>query len=254
MQTKQLRNLVRLLGGSARDLAPVVGVVVFFQLAVLQQAPDNLFQILIGVALVLIGLTLFVQGLEMGLFPIGEAMALALTKKGSLTALIGFAFALGFGTTVAEPALIAVSGEAARTAAEAGIVGTDAQSQARYADLLRLTVAISVGSALVVGVIRILKKWPIQWLIIGGYILVITLTVFAPAEIVGIAYDSGGVTTSTITVPLVTALGVGLASSIAGRNPLVDGFGLIALASLTPMIFVLIFGMLWQTFAVQVMS
>jgi len=254
VQTKQLRNLVRLLGGSARDLAPVVGVVVFFQLAVLQQAPDNLFQILIGVALVLIGLTLFVQGLEMGLFPIGEAMALALTKKGSLTALIGFAFALGFGTTVAEPALIAVSGEAARTAAEAGIVGTDAQSQARYADLLRLTVAISVGSALVVGVIRILKKWPIQWLIIGGYILVISLTVFAPAEIVGIAYDSGGVTTSTITVPLVTALGVGLASSIAGRNPLVDGFGLIALASLTPMIFVLIFGMLWQTFAVQVMS
>lgn len=246
MQTKQLKNLGRLFLASARDLAPVVGVVLFFQLAVLQQAPENVFQILVGVALVLIGLTLFVQGLEMGLFPIGESMALALTKKGSLMALIGFAFALGFGTTVAEPALIAVSGEAARTAAEAGIVGRDAESQARYADLLRLTVALSVGSALVLGVFRILKKWPIQWLIIGGYILVIGLTIFAPAEIVGIAYDSGGVTTSTITVPLVTALGVGLASSIAGRNPLVDGFGLIALASLTPMIFVLCFGMVWQ--------
>lgn len=246
MQAKQLKNLGRLFLASARDLAPVVGVILFFQLAVLQQAPENVFQILVGVALVLIGLTLFVQGLEMGLFPIGESMALALTKKGSLLALIGFAFALGFGTTVAEPALIAVSGEAARTAAEAGIVGRDAESQARYADFLRLTVALSVGSALVLGVFRILKKWPIQWLIIGGYILVIGLTIIAPAEIVGIAYDSGGVTTSTITVPLVTALGVGLASSIAGRNPLVDGFGLIALASLTPMIFVLCFGMVWQ--------
>lgn len=249
MQAKQLKNLSRLFLSSARDLAPVVGVVLFFQLAVLQQTPDNVIQILTGVALVLIGLTLFVQGLEMGLFPIGEAMATALTRKGSLTALIGFAFALGFGTTIAEPALIAVSKEAARTAAEAGIVAPDPGAQARYADLLRLTVAVSVGSALVVGVFRILKKWPIQWLIIGGYVLVIGLTIFAPAEIVGIAYDSGGVTTSTITVPLVTALGVGLASAIAGRNPLVDGFGLIALASLTPMIFVLIFGMLWQAFA-----
>lgn len=245
MQAKQLKNLTRLFLSSARDLTPVVGVVVFFQLAVLQQSPDNVLQILTGVALVLLGLTLFVQGLEMGLFPIGESMALALTKKGSLAALIGFAFALGFGTTIAEPALIAVSGEAARTAAEAGIVATDAAAQKQYADLLRLTVAISVGCALVLGGFRILKKWPIQWLIIGGYIIVIMLTFAAPDEIVGIAYDSGGVTTSTITVPLVTALGVGLASSIAGRNPLVDGFGLIALASLTPMIFVMIFGMLW---------
>ncbi|MEQ8441586.1 MAG: DUF1538 domain-containing protein [Alphaproteobacteria bacterium] len=244
-----MRNLSRLLVSSARDLAPVVGVVVFFQLAVIQQPPENMIQILVGVGLVLLGLTLFVQGLEMGLFPIGESMALALTRKGSLIALIAFAFALGFGTTVAEPALIAVSGEAARTAAEAGIVAPNADAQARYADFLRLTVAISVGSALVLGVFRILKKWPIQWLIIGGYVLVIGLTVFAPAEIVGIAYDSGGVTTSTITVPLVTALGVGLASSIAGRNPLVDGFGLIALASLTPIIFVLIFGMMWQALA-----
>lgn len=244
---KQLRSLVRLFLGSLRDLTPVIAVIAFFEIVVVRQAPPDLLQILIGVGLVLIGLTLFVQGLEMGLFPIGEAMAQALTRKGSLTTLIGFAFALGFGTTVAEPALIAVSGEAARTAAEAGIVAPSAEAQTLYADLLRLTVAVSVGSALVLGVFRILKKWPIHWLIIGGYILVLGLTAIAPAEIVGIAYDSGGVTTSTITVPLVTALGVGLAASIAGRNPMVDGFGLIALASLTPMIFVLIFGMVWQT-------
>lgn len=249
MQSKQIRSLTRLFLGSARDLAPVIGVILFFQLVVLQQVPDNVGQILIGVALVLIGLTLFIQGLEMGLFPIGENMALALTRKGSLAALIGFAFALGFGTTVAEPALIAVSAEAARVAAEAGIVGSGAEAQDSYANLLRLTVALSVGCALVLGVVRILKKWPIHWVIIGGYVVVIALTAIAPAEIVGIAYDSGGVTTSTITVPLVTALGVGLASSIAGRNPMVDGFGLIAMASLSPMIFVLIFGMIWQAVA-----
>lgn len=106
-----------------------------------------------------------------------------------------------------------------------------------------MTVALSVGASLVLGVFRILKGWPIQYLIIGGYLLVVALTAFAPPEIVGIAYDSGGVTTSTITVPLVTALGVGLAATIRGRNPMIDGFGLIAFASLSPMIFVLIFGM-----------
>jgi hypothetical protein len=106
-----------------------------------------------------------------------------------------------------------------------------------------LTVAFSVGLAIVIGVLRILKGWPLHYLIIGGYLVVVLLTVVAPEEIIGIAYDSGGVTTSTITVPLVTALGVGLAASIQGRNPLIDGFGLIAFASLSPMIFVMIFGM-----------
>jgi len=114
---------------------------------------------------------------------------------------------------------------------------------ADYASQLRITVAFAVGFAIVLGVVRIIKGWPIQWLIIGGYLLVVVMTFFAPDEIIGIAYDSGGVTTSTITVPLVTALGVGLASSIKGRNPMTDGFGLIALASLTPIIFVMAFGM-----------
>ena len=144
---------------------------------------------------------------------------------------------------MAEPALIAVSAEAATAAAEGGFLAPDAESKADYAFGLRMTVAFSVGIAILLGVFRILKGWPIHYLIIGGYLLVVLLTFAAPPEIVGVAYDSGGVTTSTVTVPLVTALGVGLASTIRGRNPLTDGFGLIAFASLTPMIFVLIYGM-----------
>jgi hypothetical protein len=143
----------------------------------------------------------------------------------------------------AEPALIAVSDEAAQVMSAASVIAADLDAQNNFALALRYTVAVSVGMALVVGVWRILKGWPIHRLIIPGYLLVVGLTTVAPEEIVGIAYDSGGVTTSTITVPLVTALGVGLATVIRGRNPMVDGFGLIAFASLTPIIFVLIFGM-----------
>jgi len=155
-----------------------------------------------------------------------------------------FAFALGFGTTVAEPALIAVAREAARTVAESGHILGDEETLKSYAFGLRMTVAVSVGVAIMIGVIRIVKGWPIQGLIISGYLGVVVLTFFAPPEIIGIAYDSGGVTTSTITVPLVTALGVGLATSIRGRNPMTDGFGLIALASLTPMMFVMVYGIM----------
>jgi hypothetical protein len=240
---QSLRALGRALVGSMRDLLPVVVVVVFFQLAVLQQPLPNVVQLLTGLLMVVLGLTFFINGLEIGLFPIGESLAHALARKGSLFWLIAFAFALGFGTTVAEPALIAVADEAAAVAAEAGLIGVSEEEQISYALGLRLTVALSVGCAIVLGVLRILKGWPIHWMIIGGYVLVVIMTSFAPREIIGIAYDSGGVTTSTITVPLVTALGVGLASSIRGRNPLTDGFGLIAFASLTPMIFVMVYGM-----------
>lgn len=243
---KGLLRFLSLIVDSVRDLAPIVVVVAFFQLAVLQQPIPNLGGIVVGLIFVLIGLTLFIQGLEMGLFPIGEAMADALARKGSLFWLLAFAFALGFGTTAAEPALIAVVAEAAKVAAAAGVVEPTEAAQADYAFYLRGTVALSVGAALVLGVFRILKGWPIQYLIIGGYLCVVVLTFFAPANIVGIAYDSGGVTTSTITVPLVTALGVGLATTIRGRNPMIDGFGLIAFASLSPMIFVMLFGMLWS--------
>ena len=229
--------------GSLRDLAPIVLVIAFFQLVVLQQPVPDLIGLITGLLCVVAGLTFFIYGLEMGLFPIGESMAHAFARKGSVFWLLTFAFALGFGTTVAEPALIAVAAEAAKVAATGGMIETTGEAQDSYANGLRFTVAFSVGLAIVLGVLRILKGWSIQYMIMGGYILVVIMTAFAPREIIGIAYDSGGVTTSTITVPLVTALGVGLASSIEGRNPMIDGFGLIAFASLTPMIFVMAYGM-----------
>ncbi|NQU62271.1 MAG: DUF1538 domain-containing protein [Rhodospirillales bacterium] len=241
---KPIFSFLRLLGEAFRDLAPIILVIAFFQIIVLQQPFPDIGNVVVGLICVVLGLALFVQGLEMGLFPIGEAMAQAMARKGSLPVLLLFAFALGFGTTVAEPALIAVVAEAAKIAGEAGAIADTVEAKGAYAFWLRITVALSVGAALVLGVFRILVGWPIQYFIIGGYVAVIVITAFAPPEIVGIAYDSGGVTTSTITVPLVTALGVGLASTIKGRNPMIDGFGLIALASLTPMIFVMIFGML----------
>ncbi|MEN8169494.1 MAG: DUF1538 domain-containing protein [Pseudomonadota bacterium] len=228
---------------SLRDLLPIILVITFFQLVVLQQPIPNMGKLLYGTVMVVLGLTLFVRGLEMGLFPIGESMAYDFARKGSVFWLLTFAFALGFGTTVAEPALIAVAAEAANVAAVGGMIENNDVARDSYATGLRFTVALSVGFAIVLGVFRILKGWPIQYFIISGYIGVVVMTTIAPKEIIGIAYDSGGVTTSTITVPLVTALGVGLASSIKGRNPMVDGFGLIAFASLTPMIFVMGYGM-----------
>ena len=230
--------------GALRDLAPIVAVIAFFQIVVLQQPFPNLAEVLIGLLCVVAGLALFIQGLESGLFPLGETIAHAFARKGSATALFAFAFCLGFGTTVAEPALIAVAAEAASVASEAGAIADDPEARSSYAFNLRMVVAVSVGVAIVLGVLRILKGWPIHRLIIGGYVMVTVMTVFAPDEIVGIAYDSGGVTTSTITVPLVTALGVGLATAIKGRNPMLDGFGLIAFASLTPIVFVLTYGTL----------
>jgi len=230
---------------SFKDLVPIILVVGFFEIFILKQAPDQLGSILIGLVFIVLGLTFFVFGLEMGLFPIGESLAEALARKGSVFWLVIFSFSLGFGTTLAEPALTAVANEAAKVAAESGAIANDETSLADYAMGLRLTVAISVGLAILLGVIRILKGWPIHYIIIGGYILVMILTSFAPPSIIGIAYDSGGVTTSTITVPLVTALGVGLATVIKGRNPMLDGFGLIAFASLTPMIFVMVYGMIF---------
>jgi len=229
--------------GSCKDLLPIILVIAFFQFAVLQQPMPNIGDILIGLALVVLGLTFFIYGLEMGLFPIGESMAQAFAKKGSISWLLTFSFCLGFGTTVAEPSLIAVAKEAAIVAASGGIISDTIESQLSYANGLRFTVAFAVGFAIVVGVLRILRGWPIQYLILGGYVVVVLMTMIAPSWIIGIAYDSGGVTTSTITVPLVTALGVGLASAIKGRNPMIDGFGLIAFASLTPMVFVMIYGM-----------
>jgi len=238
-----LRALGRDLRDSLRDLTPIVVVIAVFELLVLRQPAARLAPLAGGVVLVVIGLTLFIYGLKLALFPVGENLAHALARKGSVFWLIAFAFALGFGTTVAEPALIAVAAEAGKIAAAAGIIEASPESQSRYAGGLRITVALAVGVALVLGVMRIIAGWSLPAMIIGGYVLVMAMTIIAPADIVGIAYDSGGVTTSTVTVPLVAALGVGLASSLHGRNPMLDGFGLIAFASLTPILFVMGYGM-----------
>jgi len=239
-----MRSVLFRLWLAFKDLLPIVIVIGFFQLAVLRQPLPNLFEILVGGLLVVLGLTMFVRGLEMGLFPVGETMAHELARKGSLFWLLLFAFLLGFATTVAEPALIAVANEAAEIAARSGLIPELESARMRYAVGIRLSVAVSVGVAILIGVLRILRGWPLHYLIIGGYVGVMLMTLIAPKEIVGIAYDSGGVTTSTVTVPLVAALGVGLSSIIRGRSPLLDGFGLIAFASLMPMIFVMGYGLI----------
>jgi hypothetical protein len=228
---EQLKLFLGYLKDSFRDLLPIVLVIAFFQGVILQTVPDNLLATIIGLVIVGIGLAIFLQGLEIGIFPVGENLANEFAKKGSLFWLLTFAFLIGFGTTVAEPALIAIADKAS--------VISDGKIDAFW---LRMVVAFSVGLAIVIGVFRIVVGHPIHYYIIAGYIIVVTVTFFAPKEIIGLAYDSGGVTTSTVTVPLVAALGVGLASSIKGRNPVIDGFGLIAFASLTPMIFVQVYG------------
>ncbi len=234
----QLKLFLKIFKGSIRDLLPIIAVISFFQIAIIQQVPENLTSIIIGLSIVAVGLAIFIQGLEVGIFPLGENLAYEFAKKGSLFWLLLFAFLIGFSTTVAEPALIAIADKAA--AISAGKID---------AFWLRITVAFSVGFAIALGVFRIILGHPIHWYIIAGYIIVVSITFFAPPEIVGLAYDSGGVTTSTVTVPLVAALGVGLASSIKGRNPVIDGFGLIAFASLTPMIFVQVYGILVYSLA-----
>jgi len=225
------------LKNSFKDLLPIIIVVALFQGAIIQAVPSNLSSIVIGLFIVAVGLALFIRGLELGIFPIGEGLAVDFAKKGSVFWLLLFAFTIGFSTTVAEPALIAIADKAALI------------SEGRVdAFWLRMTVALSVGFAIALGTLRILLGHPIAYYIISGYILVVIVTFFAPSEIIGLAYDSGGVTTSTVTVPLVAALGIGLASSIKGRNPAIDGFGLIAFASLTPMIFVQVYGIVVYNF------
>jgi len=228
--------------GSLRDLLPIVLVISVFQVFVFREPAADLLSMATGALLVAAGLTFFIFGLRLALFPIGEGLAHALARKGSVFWLVVFAFMLGFGTTIAEPALTAIAAEAADVAAAADAIASTAEAKKSYALGLRLTVALAVGVALVIGVMRILANWSLPILIIGGYVLVLLVTTIAPKDIVGIAYDSGGVTTSTVTVPLVAALGVGLASSLRGRNPMTDGFGLIAFASLTPILFVLVYG------------
>jgi hypothetical protein len=241
-----LTTLAHDVAGSLRDLLPIVLVITVFQIFVFEESATRLLSMAGGGLLVVLGLAFFIFGLRLALFPVGESLANALARKGSVFWLIVFAFVLGFGTTIAEPALIAIAAEAAEVAAAEDAIAASAEARKSYALGLRLTVALAVGVALVIGVMRILANWSLPLLIIGGYCLVVLLTTIAPKEIVGVAYDSGGVTTSTVTVPLVAALGVGLAGSLKGRNTMTDGFGLIAFASLTPILFVLSYGIIMQ--------
>ncbi len=228
------------------DVLPIALVILFFQLVVLRRSIPNLERVLFGFIYVLIGLAFFIQGLEMALFPIGKLMAQQLTAPEFLTGVqhagevmsdvdwsdyywvYAFALAIGFSTTIAEPSLLAVAMKAHQVSGGAiGIWG------------LRIAVAIGVALGIMLGTYRIITGTPLHWYIIAGYVIVLVQTVFAPRMIIALAYDSGGVTTSTVTVPLVTALGLGLASTVPGRNPVFDGFGLIAFASLFPIIAVM---------------
>jgi len=233
----QLHFFLRLLKDSFRDLLPIVLVILFFQLAIIQTVPEGWITTVIGLIIVGVGLAVFLMGLEMGIFPIGEKLAHDFATHKIKYLVLIFGFMVGFGTTIAEPALAVIADKAA--AISSGRI--DAQ-------VLRYVVAFSVGFAILIGVFRIIKGHPIHYYIIVGYFLVVGTTFFAPQEIVGLAYDLGGVTTSTVTVPLVAALGIGLASTIKGRNPIMDGFGLIAFASLTPMVFVQIYGIFVYNF------
>ncbi len=218
------------------NLLPIVLVVGLFQVLVIRQVPDNLGSMLVGLGIVVFGVAIFLQGLDLGIFPVGKSLSNAFARRGSLPLLMIFGFSIGFAAVVAEPALIAVA-EQAQTISEGRI----------DALILRLLVALSVGLVVALGVLRTLLGHPLHWYMICGYLLVVTVTFFAPEEIVGLAYDSGGVTTNIVTVPLIAALGVGLASSIKGRNPLAHGFGLVALAVMVPMIAVQLYGIVVYT-------
>ncbi len=226
-----LQQFLHQLLHALKNLLPIVMVVLFFQLGIFQSLPSDPLSISIGLFIVAIGIALFLLGLELSIFPVGKNLANQFARKGSLPLLMLFGFAIGFAAVIAEPALIAVA-EQAEKISEGRVNGLT----------LRLIVALSVGAVIALGVLRIILGWPIHWLMIGGYIIVLLVTFFAPAEIVGLAYDSGGVTTNIVTVPLIAALGLGLASSIKGRNPLTDGFGLVALAVMVPMISVQLYG------------
>ena len=237
-----LSQLSTALLNSIRDILPIMAILIGFQLLVLRKPVPNLQRVIVGFFAVLFGITLFIQGLEMALFPLGEVMATQLTNPVFILESTGytanawqgyiwvylFAAAIGFATTLAEPSLIAVATKAEQITAG----GIDAWG-------LRLAVALGVAFGITLGTYRIVSGTELWVYIIAGYLLVLIQTAFAPKMIIGLAYDSGGVTTSTVTVPLVTALGLGLASAVPGRNPLMDGFGLIAFASLFPIIAVL---------------
>ncbi|MES9814087.1 MAG: DUF1538 domain-containing protein [Candidatus Thiodiazotropha sp.] len=247
-----LQHFFAVMIGTILDVLPIAGILVGFQFLVLRRPIKNPKEVLFGFLLVLIGLVLFLEGLDLALFPLGELMANQLTSPEILNIsptagtvqwhhyfwVYLFAASIGFSTTIAEPSLIAV-------AIKANQVSAGAISQWG----LRIAVAIGVAVGISLGCYRIISGTPLHWYIMAGYVVVIVQTVYAPRSIIALAYDSGGVTTSTVTVPLVAALGLGLSSNIPGRNPVMDGFGLIAFASLFPIMSVMAYAQLseWRS-------
>ena len=241
-----LQEIFEVLLSTVKDVIPIIAIIFGFQFAVIRKVPANLGKIISGFVWVLVGLSLFLLGLEWCLFPLGRLMAEQLTDpafihgaeaaKQAITTVnwqdyawvYVFAFLIGFSTTIAEPSLIAVAIKASEVSGGAiGVWG------------LRIAVALGVAVGISLGAYRIVVGDPIHWYIIAGYIVVVLQTSIAPKLIIPLAYDSGGVTTSTVTVPLVAALGLGLSETVPGRNPLIDGFGLIAFASLFPIMSVM---------------
>ena len=249
-------SFLQILGETVRNVLPIATILSTFQLFVLRRALPNQKRVLLGFAFVLVGLVLFLMGLEQAVFPVGKTMAaqftapeflgtngqdnLAIADPWAYVWLYAFAFAIGFSTTIAEPALIAVA-----------LKAEELSAGAISAWGLRIAVALGVAIGISLGAFRIVVGAPLHYFITGGYVVVVIQTLFAPKLIVPLAYDSGGVTTSTVTVPLVAALGLGLAESLPGRSPLIDGFGLIAFASLFPMITVMAYAQASQWRAVR---
>lgn len=226
-----MHDLYAHLKDALRNLAPIIAVIGGFQLLVMRELPDGLGAILSGLVMVVVGLAFFLQGLELSIFPVAKNLSNEFARMGSLPLLIAFGFCLGFAAVVAEPALIAVAGQAA-----------DASGGHIDALTLRLLVATSVGAVIAIGVLRTLLGHTLHAYAIGGYALIAAATFFAPKEIIGLAYDSGGVTTNVITAPLIVSLGLGLAVSLRGRNPLMHGFGLLALVVMMPMLVLQLYG------------
>jgi hypothetical protein len=235
---------IRLLMATARDVVPVLALLVFFQTIVLRRPIPRPGRIVFGFGLVLVGMACFLGGLDLALFPVGRKMAMLLAEGArsdgiqnwtSYAWVYLFAFMVGFSTTIAEPSLIAVAQKA-----------QEASRRSISAWGLRLSVALGVAVGIALGTFRIVTGTPLYLYILIGYVIVALQTITAPKMIVPLAYDSGGVTTSTVTVPLVAALGLGLASNVPGRSPVLDGFGLIAFASLFPIISVLGYAQLAQ--------
>lgn len=226
-----LKQLQHALLESFRNILPILIIIVGFQLLVFQTLPDNVLSIAIGFIIVIVGVAFFLVGLEVGVFPLGNSVSNEFLEKRSVILFTLFGFAIGFSASIAEPAIIAVALQA-----------QDITQGAIDAFTLRLIIAVSVGAITAFGILRALFGWSVSKIIIGGYILVLVITAFTPKEIIGLAYDSGGVATNVATVPLIVAIGIGIASSIRGRSVLRDGFGFVALAAITPMISIQLYG------------